>query len=105
MPPQTGLAKTHFLENADLRTLLEPAPSRAVPAASKVACTLGPACRDVDTLEKLLNAGMTAARVDLTVWSPLITEAACATSAPDLLLYTALFPLTTPSVSGGNCTT
>ena len=81
MPPQTGLAKTHFLENADLRTLLEPAPSRAVPAASKVACTLGPACRDVDTLVKLLNAGMTAARVDLTVCPPLTaaapTDAGC----------------------------
>ena len=67
MPADPGLAKTHFLENCDLRTLLEPAPAHAVQAASKIVCTLGPACRDVETLVQLLNAGMTAARVDLTV--------------------------------------
>ena len=39
-------------------------------AASKIVCTLGPACRDVETLMKLINAGMTAARVDLTVRHP-----------------------------------
>ena len=32
-----------------------------------VICTLGPACRSVDTLEAMINAGMSAARVDLTV--------------------------------------
>ena len=32
-----------------------------------VICTLGPACRDVETLVELLEAGMTAARIDLTV--------------------------------------
>jgi len=42
----------------------------ALQAASKIVCTLGPACRDVETLMKLINAGMTAARVDLTVRHP-----------------------------------
>lgn len=32
--------------------------------------TLGPSCRDVETLVALLEAGMTAARVDLTVSFP-----------------------------------
>ena len=35
-----------------------------------VICTLGPSCRDVETLVELLEAGMTAARVDLTVSLP-----------------------------------
>ena len=30
MPADTGLAKTHILENCDLPTLLEPAPAHAV---------------------------------------------------------------------------
>ncbi len=30
MPAEMGLAKTHFLENCDLPTLLEPAPAHAV---------------------------------------------------------------------------
>ena len=66
MPPQMGLAKTHFLRDAKLSSLLEPE-STVLHTASKVVCTLGPACRDVETLVELLNAGMTAARVDLTV--------------------------------------
>lgn len=66
MPPQMGLAKTHFLKDAKLSSLLEPE-STVLHTASKVVCTLGPACRDVETLVELLNAGMTAARVDLTV--------------------------------------
>lgn len=32
-----------------------------------VIATLGPACRDVDTLVSLLESGLAAARVDLTV--------------------------------------
>lgn len=36
-----------------------------------VICTLGPSCRDVETLIELLEAGMTAARIDLTVCRPL----------------------------------
>lgn len=67
MPHQSGLAKTHFLENTDMRTLLEPEPVGGLRAGSKVVGTLGPACRDVDTLVQLLEAGMTGARVDLTV--------------------------------------
>ena len=31
--------------------------------------TLGPSCRDVETLVAMLDAGMTAARIDLTVSS------------------------------------
>ena len=45
-------------------------PCAQMQAASKIVCTLGPACRDVETLMKLINAGMTAARVDLTVRQP-----------------------------------
>lgn len=69
MPSHNGLAKTHFLKNTDLRSLLEPEPVGGLHAASKVVCTLGPACRDVETLVQLLEAGMTGARVDLTVSS------------------------------------
>ena len=46
------------------------APDRArvrVPMSCAVICTLGPSCRDVETLVQLLEAGMTAARIDLTV--------------------------------------
>lgn len=60
----------HFLKNCDLPSLLEPASKDPTISATKVVCTLGPACRDVDTLVKLLQAGMNAARIDLT-WGPL----------------------------------
>lgn len=40
-------------------------------AFGAVIATLGPACRDVDTLVTLLEAGLSAARIDLTVWPSL----------------------------------
>ena len=52
----------------DTWSSIKPCPQ--LQAASKIVCTLGPACRDVETLMKLINAGMTAARVDLTVCHP-----------------------------------
>lgn len=33
---------------------------------TKLVCALGPSSHDVDTLEKMLNAGMVGARIDLT---------------------------------------
>ena len=48
------------------RTLHTP----TVPHVYAVICTLGPSCRDVETLVELLEAGMTAARIDLTVSTP-----------------------------------
>lgn len=39
-------------------------------AGTKIMATMGPSCHDVDTLAQMLDAGMVAARVDLT-WGPL----------------------------------
>lgn len=71
MPGRPAVSKTHFLENDDLRSIVEPAdPNEAVFTATKVIVTIGPACQDVDTLCKLLDAGASCARVDLT-WGTL----------------------------------
>lgn len=48
-------------------------------ALCAVICTLGPASRSVDTLVEMLNVGMTAARVDLTVHPD---QPGCTVSAP-----------------------
>ncbi|KAK9908291.1 hypothetical protein WJX75_005628 [Coccomyxa subellipsoidea] len=63
-------AKTHILQNIDLPSILEPAESPSHIAGTKVIATLGPSCRDVDTLVSLLESGLAAARVDLT-WGSL----------------------------------
>ncbi|BDA44759.1 probable pyruvate kinase 2, cytosolic [Coccomyxa sp. Obi] len=63
-------AKTHILQNIDLPSILEPADTPSHIAGTKVIATLGPACRDVDTLVSLLESGLAAARVDLT-WGSL----------------------------------
>lgn len=48
------------------------------PMLCAVICTLGPSCRDVETLVELLEAGMTAARIDLTVSTlPSLHTAGC----------------------------
>ncbi|EIE21536.1 Phosphoenolpyruvate/pyruvate domain-containing protein [Coccomyxa subellipsoidea C-169] len=63
-------AKTHVLKNLDLPSILEPAETPSHIAGTKVIATLGPACRDVDTLVDLLESGLAAARIDLT-WGSL----------------------------------
>ncbi|PNW77193.1 hypothetical protein CHLRE_10g426292v5 [Chlamydomonas reinhardtii] len=64
-------ARPHFFPDLDMSGILQPAdPAEGCFVASKVVATLGPACSDVDTLARLLEAGMTVARVDLT-WGPL----------------------------------
>jgi pyruvate kinase len=71
MAPAAITSPATFLpDDLKLNSILEP-PKVAGPrlSASKVICTLGPACRNVDTLEAMINAGMSAARVDLT-WGP-----------------------------------
>ncbi|EIE23527.1 pyruvate kinase [Coccomyxa subellipsoidea C-169] len=68
---RTTKAKTHVLKNTDLRTIIEPAdPDEVAFTATKVVVTIGPACRDVDTLCRILDAGATCARLDLT-WGSL----------------------------------
>ncbi|KAK9828408.1 hypothetical protein WJX81_005360 [Elliptochloris bilobata] len=63
--------KTHVLKDCSLPSLLVPIdPNESDFTATKVIVTIGPACQDVDTLCKLLDAGATCARVDLT-WGPL----------------------------------
>ena len=49
-----------------------------------VIATLGPSCRDVETLVAMMEAGMTAARVDLTVG---FQEQLISLAARQLLLY------------------
>ncbi|KAK9905554.1 hypothetical protein WJX75_002050 [Coccomyxa subellipsoidea] len=71
MAPSRRKAKTHVLKNTDLRTIIEPAdPDEVAFTATKVVVTIGPACQDVDTLCKILEAGATCARCDLT-WGSL----------------------------------
>ncbi|KAK9811564.1 hypothetical protein WJX72_005997 [[Myrmecia] bisecta] len=62
-------SKTHMLKNDNLPSILEPAVPAPHIAGTKVTVTLGPACRDVETLVQMLEAGMACARVDLT-WGP-----------------------------------
>ncbi|KAK9824152.1 hypothetical protein WJX72_008125 [[Myrmecia] bisecta] len=70
-PVRSQKAKSHFLKHCDLPSILEPAsPHETTFTATKVILTLGPSCRDVDTLCRLLEAGATCARCDLT-WGSL----------------------------------
>jgi len=63
--------KTQRLPDADLSVILEPAdPADANYSGTKVVITVGPACQSVDALCALLEAGASAARIDLT-WGPI----------------------------------
>ncbi|KIY94684.1 hypothetical protein MNEG_13279 [Monoraphidium neglectum] len=63
--------KAHFFPNLDLSTILEPEEAWDHRyACTKIIATIGPSCQSVDTLVKMLEAGMSAARVDLT-WGPI----------------------------------
>eukprot|EP00775_Hariotina_reticulata_P003154 gene3154-3431_t len=64
-------SKTHFFQDLNLSTILEPAdPSDKNYCATKVVGTIGPACQAVDNQVAMLEAGMSAARFDLT-WGPI----------------------------------
>ncbi|KXZ44880.1 hypothetical protein GPECTOR_61g833 [Gonium pectorale] len=62
-------AKTHFFKNLDLNSILVPENGDAF-TGTKVVCTVGPSCQDVDVMCEMLNAGVVGCRVDLT-WGPL----------------------------------
>ncbi|GBF87464.1 pyruvate kinase [Raphidocelis subcapitata] len=62
--------KAHFFPDLNLGTILEPAVHDTRHSATKVVATIGPSCQSVDMLVKLLEDGMSAARVDLT-WGPI----------------------------------
>ncbi|GLC77052.1 hypothetical protein PLESTF_001878200 [Pleodorina starrii] len=62
-------AKTHFFKNLDLTSILVPEDA-ATFTGTKVVCTVGPSCQDVDMMCEMLNAGVVGCRVDLT-WGPL----------------------------------
>ncbi|KAK9840140.1 hypothetical protein WJX74_004030 [Apatococcus lobatus] len=61
--------KTHFFDDLNLGTILEPAPKTTNLAGTKVIATLGPSCHEYEVLVEMLQAGMSCARVDLT-WGP-----------------------------------
>lgn len=64
-------AKTQRLPDDSLSAILEPAdPADANYSATKVVVTVGPACQSVEALCALLEAGASAARIDLT-WGPI----------------------------------
>ncbi|KAK9866972.1 hypothetical protein WJX84_008720 [Apatococcus fuscideae] len=67
---KTVKLKTHFFDDLNLGTILEPAPRTTNLAGTKVIATLGPSCREFDVLVEMLQAGMSCARIDLT-WGPL----------------------------------
>ncbi|CAD7699862.1 unnamed protein product [Ostreobium quekettii] len=63
-------ARTHFFDAYDPGAILEPADHDAGTFThTKVMFTVGPACQDVESLMKILQAGATSARIDLT-WGP-----------------------------------
>lgn len=64
-------SKSHFFNDLDLCSILDPAdPSDKNYSATKVVGTIGPACQSVDVQVAMLEAGMSAARFDLT-WGPI----------------------------------
>jgi pyruvate kinase len=64
-------AKTQRLPDDNLAAILEPAdPADANYSGTKVVVTVGPACQSVEALCALLEAGASAARIDLT-WGPI----------------------------------
>eukprot|EP00879_Flechtneria_rotunda_P021199 GHRR01022332.1.p1 GENE.GHRR01022332.1~~GHRR01022332.1.p1 ORF type:complete len:557 (+),score=186.89 GHRR01022332.1:438-2108(+) len=64
-------SKTHFLQDLNLNSILEPAdPTDKNYCATKIVGTIGPACQAVDKQVAMLEAGMSAARFDLT-WGPI----------------------------------
>ncbi|GMH36554.1 hypothetical protein BSKO_04422 [Bryopsis sp. KO-2023] len=63
-------AKTHFFEYDEDAILVPANDAEAAFTSTKVVFTIGPQCQDVETLTKILEAGATAARIDLT-WGPM----------------------------------
>jgi hypothetical protein len=59
--------KSHFLKGMDVASLLVPEEANGPNfTGTKLIATLGPACNSVETLCEMLDAGMSAGRVDLT---------------------------------------
>lgn len=68
---QYSKTKSHFFKSLDLNDVITPEdPADATFTGTKLIGTLGPSCHDADTLAAMLDAGMSAARIDLT-WGPL----------------------------------
>ncbi|KAL4535000.1 hypothetical protein Ndes2437B_g05753 [Nannochloris sp. 'desiccata'] len=65
-------AKQHFFMDAEMKEVVEPVTDDDVRcgAGTKVVVTIGPACQSVEVMSKLLLAGVTCARLDLT-WGSL----------------------------------
>jgi pyruvate kinase len=65
-------AKPHQLRNVSLSSLLSGRSTGAKTSfvGTKIVGTLGPSCADVPTLVRMLEAGMSVARIDLT-WGPI----------------------------------
>ncbi|KAG2492389.1 hypothetical protein HYH03_009335 [Edaphochlamys debaryana] len=62
-------AKTHFFKDLDLTSILIPEEGSAF-TGTKVVCTVGPSCQEVDVMCEMLHNGLAGCRVDLT-WGPL----------------------------------
>lgn len=59
--------KAHHLRNVDMLSILEPVEAESgAYTGTKLCGTIGPASQSVEVLSSMLQAGMTAARVDLT---------------------------------------
>eukprot|EP00879_Flechtneria_rotunda_P010736 GHRR01011218.1.p1 GENE.GHRR01011218.1~~GHRR01011218.1.p1 ORF type:complete len:534 (+),score=126.26 GHRR01011218.1:418-2019(+) len=60
-------AKQHFFRSLDLNDVITPADDdQGAFTGTKLVCSLGPSSHTVPVLEAMLNAGMVAARIDLT---------------------------------------
>lgn len=67
MPLRHQKAKAHVFLDVGMEEVVKPTPDSDVRAGagSKVVITIGPSCAEVDVLERLLRAGVTCARVNL----------------------------------------
>eukprot|EP00878_Enallax_costatus_P008141 GHUV01008513.1.p1 GENE.GHUV01008513.1~~GHUV01008513.1.p1 ORF type:complete len:786 (+),score=206.32 GHUV01008513.1:278-2635(+) len=64
-------SKQHFFRSLDLNSVIQQADSRdGAFTGTKLVCSLGPSSHTVPVLEAMLNAGMVAARIDLTWGGP-----------------------------------
>lgn len=72
------MAKAHVFLDVGMEAVLSPISDEEVRAGAgcKVVVTIGPACQDVDTLSRLLQAGVTCARVNLS-WGTKEYHALC----------------------------
>lgn len=64
--PILSKSKVHWLSNLTTDEICKEEKDDHAFTATKIICTIGPACRDVETLAGMLENGMTCARFDLT---------------------------------------